>query len=154
MPASGYFRAKIAQEQLIMRSAIPYSIVRATQFYEFLGRIADAATDGNTVRLAPVLIQPMASDDVARALARVSLSEPALGIVEVAGPQQYRLDELIRQALGTLQDPREAAADPRARYFGAELGERTLVPGGEATLGETGFEEWLSKRMARVAVAR
>jgi uncharacterized protein YbjT (DUF2867 family) len=154
MPDSGYFRAKIAQERLILRSPIPYTIVRATQFYEFLGRIADAATDGNTVRLAPVLIQPMASDDVARALAGVCLGPPVLGIVEVAGPRQYRLDELVRQGFSALQDPREVVADPRVRYFGAALGERTLVPGEDAALGEIGFDDWLSDRMSRVAVAR
>jgi uncharacterized protein YbjT (DUF2867 family) len=154
MPDSGYMRAKIAQEQLIMRSSIPYSIVHATQFYEFLGRIADGATDGNTVRLAPVLIQPMASDDVARALARVCLGSPVLGIVEVAGPRQYRLDEIVRHAVSVLQDPREVVADPRVRYFGAMLGERTLVPGKSAALGEIGFEDWLSERTTRVAVAR
>jgi uncharacterized protein YbjT (DUF2867 family) len=154
MPDSGYMRAKIAQEQLIMRSSIPYSIVHATQFYEFLGRIADGATDGNTVRLAPVLIQPMASDDVARALAGVCLGPPVLGIVEVAGPRQYRLDEIVRHAFSALQDPREVVADPSVRYFGAALGERTLVPGEGAALGEIGFEDWLSERVTRVAVAR
>ena len=154
MPDSGYMRAKVAQEQVIMRSSIPYSIVCATQFYEFLGRIADGATDGDTVRLAPVLIQPMASDDVAGALARVCLGPPVLGRVEVAGPRQYRLDEIVRRAFSALQDPREVIADPGVRYFGAVLDERTLVPGGDAALGEIGFEDWLSERMSRVAVAR
>jgi uncharacterized protein YbjT (DUF2867 family) len=141
---SGYFRAKIAQEQLIKDSGIPYSIVHATQFFEFIPSIADAATDGDTVRLAPVLIQPMAADDVARAVAQVTLGPPVNGVVEVAGPEQFRLDDLIRQGLNARHDPREVVADPRARYFGAELGERTLVPSNGALLGETHFAEWLS----------
>jgi uncharacterized protein YbjT (DUF2867 family) len=140
---SGYFRAKIAQEQLIRDASIPYSIVHATQFFEFVKSIAAAATDGNTVRLAPVLIQPMAADDVARAVARVAARSPVNGVVEVAGPEQFRLDELIRRGLSAWNDPRVVVADPHARYFGAELGERTLLPGDEARLGETRFEDWL-----------
>ena len=142
---SGYFRAKIAQEKLIKESSIPYSIVRATQFFEFVKSIADAATDGNTVRLPPVLIQPMAADDVASAVARVAVGSPVNGTVEVAGPEQFRLDELIRRGLSARNDPREVIADPHARYFGAELSERTLVPGDDAQLGETRFEDWLSR---------
>lgn len=142
---SGYFRAKIAQEKLIRRSSIPYSIVHATQFFEFIKRIADDATDGNTVRLAPVLIQPMAAEDVASAVARISVGSPVNGIVEVAGPQQFRLDELIRRVLSERDDPREVITDPHARYFGAELGERTLVPGDDAKLAETRFDDWLSQ---------
>jgi uncharacterized protein YbjT (DUF2867 family) len=141
---SGYFRAKIAQEKLINRSSIPYSIVHATQFFEFIKSIADAATIGNTVRLAPVLIQPMSADDVASAVGRISVGSPVNGIVEVAGPQQFRLDEFIRRGLRERRDPREVIADPRARYFGAELDERTLVPGDDASLGETRFEDWLN----------
>jgi uncharacterized protein YbjT (DUF2867 family) len=140
---SGYFRAKIAQEQLIRDSSIPYSIVHATQFFEFVKSIAAAATDGDTVRLAPVLIQPIAADDVAGAVSRVAEGAPANGIVEVAGPEQFRLDELIRRALSARNDPRTVVADPHARYFGAELGERTLVPGDGARIGETRFEDWL-----------
>ena len=140
---SGYFRAKSAQEKLIRGSSIPYSIVRATQFFEFLKRIADDATDGNTVRLAPVLIQPMAAEDVARAVGRISVGSPVNGIVEVAGPQQFRLDELIRRVLSERDDPREVITDPHARYFGAELGERTLLPGDDARLAETRFDNWL-----------
>ena len=117
---SGYFRAKIAQEKLIKESAIPYSIVRATQFFEFVKRIADAATEGNTVRLPPVLIQPMAADDVASAVGSIAVGAPVNGTVEVAGPEQFRLDELIRRGLGARNDPREVIADPHARYFGAE----------------------------------
>jgi uncharacterized protein YbjT (DUF2867 family) len=142
---SGYFRAKIAQEQLIRDSSIPYSIVHATQFFEFIKSIAAAATDGNTVHLAPVLIQPIAADDVARAVGRVATGSPVNGIVEVAGPEQFRLDELIRRGLSARNDLRTVVADPHARYFGAELGERTLVPGDGARLGKTRFEDWLSQ---------
>jgi uncharacterized protein YbjT (DUF2867 family) len=142
---SGYFRAKIAQEKLIRESSIQYSIVHATQFFEFIKSIADAATVGNTVRLAPVLIQPMAAEDVAGAVGRTSVGSPVNGIVEVAGPQQFRLDELIRRVLRARGDPREVIADPQARYFGAELGERTLVPGDNARLTETRFDDWLSQ---------
>jgi uncharacterized protein YbjT (DUF2867 family) len=142
---SGYFRAKIAQENLIKGSGIPYSIVHATQFFEFVARIADDATDGNSVRLAPVLIQPMAADDVAAAVGEVSVGSPANGIVEVAGPEQFRLDELIGRALREHHDSREVVADPEARYFGARLRERTLVPGDGARLASTTFEEWLGQ---------
>jgi uncharacterized protein YbjT (DUF2867 family) len=142
----GYFRAKIAQENLIKRSSIEYSIVHATQFFEFeLKRIADDATDGNTVRLAPVLIQPMAAEDVASAVGKISVGSPVNGIVEVAGPQQFRLDELIRRFLRERRDPREVITDPHARYSGAELDERTLLPGDDATLAETRFDDWLSQ---------
>jgi len=140
---SGYFRAKIAQEALIKDSSIPYSIVHATQFFEFVKSIAAAATHGNQVRLAPVLIRPMASDDVASAVARVAVGAPVNGTVEVAGPEEFRLDELIRQGLRAQHDPREVIADPGARYFGAELAERTLVPNPDAQLGGTRFEDWL-----------
>ena len=142
---SGYFRGKIAQEKLIEGSPIPYSIVHATQFFEFVRSIADAATDGDTVRLAPVLIQPMAADDVAAAVGRTAVGPPVNGIVEVAGPDQFRLDEFIRRGLEERDDPREMIADPEARYFGARLDERTLVPGDDASLAETRFEDWLSQ---------
>jgi uncharacterized protein YbjT (DUF2867 family) len=142
---SGYFRAKIAQEQLIRESSIPYSIVHATQFFEFVKNIAAAATDGNIVRLAPVLIQPMAADDVAKAVGRIALGAPVNGIVEIAGPEQVRLDELIREGLKARQDPREVVADPQSRYFGAMLSERTLVPADNARLGEIRFQEWLGQ---------
>jgi uncharacterized protein YbjT (DUF2867 family) len=142
---SGYFRAKIAQERLIKRSSIEYSIVHATQFFEFIERIADDATDGNTVRVAPVLIQPMAAEDVASAVGRISVGSPVNGIVEVAGPQQFRLDELIRRFLRERSDPREVITDPHARYFGVELDERTLLPGDDARLAETRFDDWLSQ---------
>jgi len=146
---SGYFRDKIAQEKLIKRSSIKYSIVHATQFFEFIERIADDATDGNTVRLAPILIQPMAAEDVASAVGRISVGSPVNGIVEVAGPQQFRLDELIRRVLRERRDPREVITDPHARYFGAELDERTLVPGDDARLAETRFDDWLSQAGSR-----
>jgi len=146
---SGYFRAKIAQEQLIKESSIPYSIVHATQFFEFVKSIAAAATDGNTVRLAPVLIQPMAADDVAKAVGRIAVGAPANGVVEVAGPEQFRLDELIRQGLSAFLDPREVVADPGARYFGAILDLHTLVPAASARLGEIRFQEWLGQQVVQ-----
>src|SRR5262245_60326708 len=142
---SGYMRAKIAQETLIKKSSIPYSIVHATQFFEFIKSIADAATDGDTVRLAPVLIQPMAADDVASAVAHVATGPPVNGIVEVAGPQQFRLDELIGSTLLERHDQRKVIADPHAPYFGAELHERTLVPGPDARLAKTRYDQWLTR---------
>lgn len=145
LPDSGYLRAKVAQEKLIKESSIPYSIVRATQFFEFVKRIADEATDGNTVRLPHALIQPMAADDVAGAVGRVAIGFPLNGTVEVAGPERFHFDELIRRGLGARNDPREVVADPRARYFGAELSELSLVPGNDAQLGETRFDDWLSR---------
>ncbi len=145
IPDSPYLRAKNAQETLIKGARIPYSIVHATQFFEFIKRIADEATDGTTVRLPPVLIQPMAADDVAQAIGRVAVGAPLNGTVEVAGPQQFRFDELIRQGLGARHDPREVVVDPHARYFGAELGERSLIPAGDARLGEIRFQEWLNQ---------
>jgi len=145
IPDSGYLRAKNAQETLIKGAGIPYSIVHATQFFEFIKRIADEATDGTTVRLPPVLIQPMAADDVATALGRIAVGAPLNGTVEVAGPQQFRFDELIRQGLASRDDSREVVVDPHARYFGAELGERSLIPSGDARLGEIRFQEWLNQ---------
>ncbi len=145
MPGSGYLRAKVAQEKLIAESGISYTVIRSTQFFEFSKRIADEATDGNTVRIAPVLFQPIAADDVAKAVARVAVAAPVNGIVEIAGPQQFRFDEFIRLGLSARQDPRVVVADPQAHYFGTELGERSLVPSGDARLGEIHFEEWLGK---------
>lgn len=145
LPDSGYYRAKVAQEQLIEQSTVPYSIIRATQFFEFATGIADAATVANTVRLAPALTQPMAADDVASALGRIAEGSPVNGTIEVAGPQQLRLDELVRRTLDARHDRREVVADPHALYFGAELSERTLVPGNDAQLGETRFEDWLNR---------
>jgi uncharacterized protein YbjT (DUF2867 family) len=145
LPDSGYLRAKAAQEKLIRNSSIPYSIVRATQFFEFFRSIADEATDGNRVRIAPVLFQPMAAADVAFAVCRVADGAPLNRIVEVAGPQQFRFDEFIELGLRALQDPRKVIPDPHARYFGTELGERSLVPGADARLGEIRFEDWLAQ---------
>jgi nitrite reductase/ring-hydroxylating ferredoxin subunit len=145
LPDSGYFRAKLVQEKLIKESPIPYSIVHATQFFEFSKGIADAATVGNTVHLAPVLVQPMAAEDVARALCGVAAGAPLNGTVDIAGPEQFRLDQFIAQALSARNDPRVVVADAEGRYFGARLGERTLVPAGEAQIGETYFNDWLAR---------
>jgi uncharacterized protein YbjT (DUF2867 family) len=142
---SGYFRAKIAQEALIRASPIPYSVVHATQFFEFIKSIADDATDRNTVRLAPVLFQPIGSDDVAKAVGQTAVGAPVDGVLEVGGPERFRLDGLIRRFLGSRHDPRAVVADPEARYFGAVLSERTLVPEDDAILGETRFGDWLSR---------
>ena len=145
IPDSPYLRAKNAQETLIKGGEIPFTIVHATQFFEFVTRIADEATVGTTVRLPPVLIQPMAADDVAKAVGRVAVGAPVNGIVEIAGPEQVRLDELIREGLKARHDPREVVADPQSRYFGAMLSERTLVPADNARLGEIRFQEWLNQ---------
>ena len=146
---SGYFRAKIAQEGLIKAGPIPYSIVHATQFFEFVKSIADAATTDNVVKLSSALIQPMAADDVASAVARVAEGTPINGVVEVAGPEQFRLDGLIRLGLAAKGDPREVISDPEARYFGALLRERTLLPGPRALLASTRFEDWISQPAPR-----
>ncbi len=148
-PDSPYLRAKDAQERLIKGGAIPYSIVRATQFFEFVSRIADEATVGSTVRVPPALIQPMAADDVAAAVARVAVGAPLNGTIEIAGPRAFRFDDLIRQSLAARNDPREVVVDPRGRYFGAELDERSLVPLGDARLSELRFEEWLQQPVLR-----
>jgi uncharacterized protein YbjT (DUF2867 family) len=148
---SGYFRAKLAQEKLIQDSSIPYSIVHATQFFEFIERIADDATDGNTVRLPPALFQPMAADDVASAVARVCIGPPLNDIVEVAGPEQFRLDELIRAQLTEQNDPREVVTDPDASYFGITPSERTLLPGDETVQGTIRLEDWLRERASATA---
>jgi uncharacterized protein YbjT (DUF2867 family) len=142
---SGYFRAKIAQENLIRAASIPYSIVRATQFFEFVKGIADFSTEGNRVLLPPALIQPMSADDVASAVGRIAMGSPVNGTVEVGGPEQFRLDELVRIYLAARKDPREVVTDPHARYYGVEVSERTLVPGNNARLAETRFETWLSE---------
>ena len=151
---SAYFRAKIAQEKLIKGSPIPYSIVHATQFFEFLKGLADISIDGGKVHLPPVLFQPMAADDVAGAVARVATGKPANGIVEIGGPEQFRLDELVRRRLAALKDPREVVSDPGARYSGAKISERTLVPESNAQLGETRFETWLTQSGAQIPGTR
>src|SRR2546423_4851230 len=137
---SGYFRAKMAQENLIKGSSIPYSIIHATQFFEFVKGLADISMDGDKVHLPSVLFQPMAADDVASAVGRIAVGPPVNGIVEIGGPEQFRLDELVRRHLALLKDPREVVADPNALYSGAKLSEKTLVPGNDARLGETRFE--------------
>jgi len=144
---SGYMRAKIAQEKLIEESSIPFSIIHATQFFEFLKGIADGATDGDTVRLAPVLIQPMAAEDVATEVVKVAVGAPVNGIVEIGGPEQFRLNEIVGRYLAARDDRRSVIADPGARYYGALLEERTLVPDDHATKGETRFEDWLSRQL-------
>jgi uncharacterized protein YbjT (DUF2867 family) len=140
LSGSGYFRAKLAQEELIEASSILYSIVRATQFFEFMDSIAADAADGDTVRLPPALIQPIAADDVAGALARISLGPPLNGVVEIAGPDRFRLDELIRERLGA---PHRVVTDPHAAYFGITPGERTLLPASGAQIAQTRFRDWL-----------
>jgi uncharacterized protein YbjT (DUF2867 family) len=141
--ASGYFRAKNAQEQLISEAAVPFSIVRATQFFEFVGRIADSATDGDTVRISSARIQPMAADDVATAVARTAAGQPVGGILEVGGPDRYPLDDLVRARLRASNDTRRVITDPQSRYFGVVLDDHTLVPGPDATVFPTRFEDWL-----------
>jgi uncharacterized protein YbjT (DUF2867 family) len=148
---SGYFRAKIAQEKLIQGSSIPYSIVHATQFFEFLKGLADISSDGDKVRLPPVLFQPMAADDVASAVEKVAVGPPVNGIVEIGGPEQFRVDELVQRRLAALNDPREVIADPNATYSGAKVTEKTLIPGDKARLGETRFETWLAQSARRAA---
>jgi uncharacterized protein YbjT (DUF2867 family) len=139
---SGYFRAKVAQEKLIRESSIPYSIVHATQFFEFLNSIADSGSDGSEVRLPPALIQPMAADDVASALAQVAVGPPLNDVLEVAGPEQFRLDELIRGVLKALNDPRAVVTDPQARYYGIAPREQTLLPGARVQIAETRLADW------------
>jgi uncharacterized protein YbjT (DUF2867 family) len=147
-PENGYFWAKIAQEQLIAAGPIPYSIVRATQFLEFIDGIADAATTGNEVHMAPVAFQPIAADDVARAVARVAVNPPLNGRLEIAGPDRLRFDEVIRRRLQARNDSRQVIADPQAPYFGAVPSEQSLVPLNGAQLGEIRFEDWLARTAA------
>jgi uncharacterized protein YbjT (DUF2867 family) len=142
---SGYMRAKLAQEALVKAGPIPYTIVRATQFFEFIGRIADSGTDGDTVRLSPALIQPESADDVASTLADVAVGAPLNDTVELAGPEAFPLDELARRFLSAKDDPRRVTADVHARYFGAELDNGSLTPGDDARIAPTRFEDWLSK---------
>ncbi len=144
---SGYFRAKMAQEELIKASKVPYTIVRSTQFFEFVNGIAQSATDGQTVRLSPAFIQPVVSDDVADALAEVTLGAPVNGTVELAGPERLRLDELVRRFLSAKQDTRQVVADVHVRYFGVELNDQSLTPGDNPRIGPTRFEDWLSRSM-------
>ena len=144
LPESGYLRAKVAQEELVKAGPIPYTIVRATQFFEFISRIADSSTEGDTVVLPPALVQPEAADDVADILADVAVGTPVNGTVELAGPEAFPLDELARRVLRAKGDARRVTADPKVRYFGAELDDRSLTPGDDARIAPTRFEEWLS----------
>ncbi len=147
---NGYFHAKVAQEKLISASGIPYTIIRSTQFLEFLGAIADSGMDGNVVRISPGLFQPIAADDVAAIVADVAIAAPRNGIVEIAGPERAPFNEIVARYLKAVGDPREVVRDPEARYYGGRVEERSLVPLGEARLGRIGLDEWLrrSKRAA------
>jgi len=148
-PDNGYFRAKVAQEKLIVASGVPYTIIRATQFLEFLGGIADSCADGNKVRLSPGLFQPIAADDVAASVADVALAAPRNGIVEIAGPERAPFNEIIARYLKAVGDPRQVVRDPEARYFGGRVEERSLVPLGEARLGRITLDEWLRRTKSR-----
>jgi uncharacterized protein YbjT (DUF2867 family) len=148
---SGYFRAKMAQEKLIKASGIPYTIVRSTQFFEFVGGIAQFATEGTTVRLPPALMQPIAADDVAAALADVAIAEPLNDTIEIAGPEPIRMDEFVRRFLSATRDPRKVITDVHARYYGIEVNDQSLVPGDNPRLGPTHFVDWLSRSTAQKA---
>ena len=150
---SSYFRAKVAQEKLIKQSSIPYTIVRATQFFEFVKGIADISMVDGKVYVPPVLFQPMAADDVASGVARVAVGAPLNGTVEIGGPEKFRMDELVRRRLASLNDSREVVADPNALYSGAKINDNTLVPGNNARLGETPFETWLAQPAAQIPTA-
>jgi uncharacterized protein YbjT (DUF2867 family) len=147
-PDNGYFRAKVAQEKLIENSGIPYTIIRSTQFLEFLGATADSSTDGNMVRISPGLFQPIAADDVGAIVADVALAAPRNGIVEIAGPERAPFNEFVARYLKAIGDPRKVVSDPEARYYGGRVEERSLVPLGEARLGRIGFDEWLRRSRA------
>ena len=146
LPDNGYFRAKLAQENLIRGSTIPYSILRATQFFEFVGGIVDTSTDGQIARLSPALFQPVAADDVVAALVDLTLADPINGMIELAGPEQLSLDEFGRKYMAATRDPRKVVADIHARYFGAELDDRSLTPGNNPRIGAIRFEDWLATR--------
>jgi uncharacterized protein YbjT (DUF2867 family) len=146
---SGYFRAKVVQEELVAAGAVPFTILRATQFFEFIGRVAESGMNGGTIHLAPVLVQPEAADDVAAALADIAVGEPVNGTVELAGPERFRLDELAQRLLRANGDPREVTADVQARYFGAELYEHSLTPGESPRIAPTHFEDWLSRSVTQ-----
>ena len=142
---NGYFRAKLAEEKLIMASGIPYTIVRATQFMEFLRGIADSGAEANVVRLPPVLFQPIAADDVAAIVAETALAPPRNGVIEIAGPERAPFNEIVARYLKAVGDPREVVRDPGAGYWGGQVEERSLVPLGEARLGRIGLDEWLRR---------
>ena len=148
LPHSGYLRAKVAQEEIVESGPVPYTILRATQFFEFIGRIADSSTDGDTVRLAPVFVQPQAARDVAETLAELAVGEPVNGVIELGGPEQFRLDELARNVLYVNNDSRQVTADVHALYFGTELDEHSLTPGAGARIAPTRFEDWVQPYVA------
>jgi uncharacterized protein YbjT (DUF2867 family) len=148
-PDSGYLRAKVAQENLIKGSSIPYTILRSTQFFEFMERIAESGFDGESIRVSPALVQPILSDDVVAVLAEIAIGEPANATIEVGGPERLPLDEIVRRAMSAAQDARPVVADARERYFGAVLDDRMLTPDEDALLGTTHFEEWLNRRGSR-----
>ena len=145
LPDSGYLRAKVAQEEIVKAGPIPYTIVRATQFFEFIGRIAESGADGETIRLSPALVQPEAADDVVATVADVAVGAPLNDTVELAGPEAIPLDELARRFLSASDDPRKVTGDVHARYFGTELDDRSLTPGDDARIAPTRFEDWLSQ---------
>jgi uncharacterized protein YbjT (DUF2867 family) len=151
LPASGYLRAKVAQENLIRASGTPFTIVRSTQFFEFAKGIVQSATEGQTVRLSPALFQPIAADDVAAALTDVALAEPLNGTIEIAGPEPIRMEEFARRFLSASRDPRKVTADVHAHYFGTELNDQSLTPGDKARLGQTSYANWLSHSTAQRA---
>jgi uncharacterized protein YbjT (DUF2867 family) len=151
LPASGYLRAKVAQENLIKASGIPFTIVRATQFFEFAKGIIQSATEGQTVRLSSALMQPIAADDVAAALTGFALAEPLNGTIEIAGPEPIQMDELARRFLSATRDPRKVTTDVHARYFGTELNDQSLIPAKNARLAPTRFEHWLNRSTAQKA---
>jgi len=151
LPASGYLRAKVAQENLVKASRIPFTIIRSTQFFEFAKGIVQSATEGQTVRLSPALFQPIAADDVAAALTGFALAKPLNDTIEIAGPEPIRMDEFARRFLSATRDPRKTTADVHAQYFGTELNDQSLIPGDNARLGPTRFEEWLSRFTAQKA---
>jgi uncharacterized protein YbjT (DUF2867 family) len=148
-PDNGYFRAKVAQEKLIQASGIPHTVIRSTQFLEFLGGIAASGADGHTVRISPGLFQPIAADDVAAIVADVALAAPRNGVIEIAGPERAPFNEIVARYLKALGDPRAVVSDPEARYFGGRVEERSLVPLGEARLGHIGFDEWFRRSRAK-----
>jgi uncharacterized protein YbjT (DUF2867 family) len=148
LQASGYFRAKLVQEELIKAAAIPYTIVRATQFYEFVGAIAQFSTEGQTVRLPPALTQPIVSDDVAAALADIAVAKPLNGTIELAGPEPIRMDDLVRRFLTANRDPRQVVTDPQAPYYGTPVNDQSLVPSAKPRIGPTRFDDWLKRALA------
>jgi uncharacterized protein YbjT (DUF2867 family) len=154
LTGSGYMRAKVAQEEIVTSGSVPYTILRATQFFEFLGRLADGSTEGDTVHLPPVFIQPEAAEDVSATLCGLALAAPVNGTVELAGPEEFRLDELVERFLRANDDPRRVVADIHTRYFGAELDYYSLTPGGHALIAPTSFEDWLSRSTAGRAMGR